>query len=814
MTAIHTNIPLSVLPTELTEDNKLTAEYESFTLIPRLGPLAYSYSRRKARMMLFEFVEVLSLIEAVKVYEDRWKLEPVFPIHVLEDYQDLDIVGPAGPIDDYRDRVTNPELSQPTIESVVNTPMERFRRASELNRNSARRMSAIATRTRVSEKKENIEMVEEHADIVERLSINNTMMNSMVLRGELALDGKFVSDDLIRLKPQDAAGKLINSLADSKEFRGASKIHKNMASHLLDDLIKNESRFGTIAEYLEKDYDLKGQLTDMIAGGIKDILIIGVDESLSDVDIVKSREWAFFRKEHLDIELQTPKLRGPVSVNSVSPESELFIQQSKSTVAQNIVGSSRNLSSVSNSSFTLASQVKNNMGTLFDYGSNLGTSMSEEGFSRDINRSEKRSIVESTMLEVSKNNSLQTLSGSSVTSGQVREYKTEGKDEHYSSTEVAFEVFSPVKVTHFLDSIGTVWCPRVLNPYRELIELINEYEEMVRKEYIDENKVINPAVPLPVYADHTEVKVSTPKITSFIDDDVFDEILTVDLSAGDKTSGYMFDNSAKCKLKQSNSWYTNTMESEQYKIFPATVEVIEGNKAIVTTKYKILDEPTGRNPHYIRLEVTLTKYRYSQTYLEQLKDYEHTIDVVNPGRRSAVEIQAKKYARLKREELVNKYENNISDLKDFNFTSLMKNMFSNSSGNKGWSYYHGVIKSCIDWNKATHEDEPGTANALLELGKSPYHFLNADAVRFFLPVHEHSEDSFFEAVSNTVDNQWRDMFDEVKDYIDQQRKLVGLMRDRMNPEDERQLTLDEYDSEIVLGRHLECVLSNHPFSKL
>lgn len=814
MTAIHTNVPVSVLPTELAEDNKLTAEYESFTLVPRLGPLAYSYSRRKARKMLIEFGDVISLINAVRAFEKRWKVEPVFPVYVLEDYQEMDIEGPGTTIEDPRDRVSQPEFSQPAFADAINTPMERFRRAASLSRGGARRMSALSTGMRVSDQKMNSEMIEDHAEIVERLSTENSLMNSMVMSGELALDGKFVSPELTRVKPEEAASKIINQLAKSQDRKGVTSVHKSMASNLLDDLIKNEKRFGSIGDQLKDDLDLKERVSDMIAGGLKDLYVIETDESLSDINIVKSREWAFFRKEYVEIELETPKLRGPVAVNSVSPDSELFIQQSKNMTSQSFVSTSRDLASVSSSSLTLASQVKNNMGTLFDYGSNLGSSMSEEGFSRDTNRSEKRSIVESTLLEVSQKNALQTLSGSSVSSGQVREYRTEGKDEHYSSTEVAFEVFSPTKVTHYLDAIGTVWCPRVLNPYRELIDLIDEYEEMVRNEYVEENKVINPAMPIPTYDDFADVKVQTKKITDFDDHDVFEETLTVELSAADRSEGYMFDNSARCSLKQSDSWYTNALEAEQYKIFPATVEVIDGYKAIVKTKYKILDEPSGKNPHYICLNVVLSKYRFSQSYLEQSKDYDHTIEVVNPARRSAVEVQAKKYARLKREELVAKYENSISDLKDFNFTSLMKNMFAGTSGDKGWSYYHGVLKSCIDWNKATYEVEPGTANALLERNRSPYHFLNADAVRFFLPIHEHSEAAFFEAVSNTVDSQWRDMFDEVKDYVDQQRKLVNQMRARMNDDDKRQLTLDTYDSEIVLGRHLESVLSNHPFSKL
>ena len=276
----------------------------------------------------------------------------------------------------------------------------------------------------------------------------------------------------------------------------------------------------------------------------------------------------------------------------------------------------------------------------------------------------------------------------------------------------------------------------------------------------------------------------------------------------------MFDDQAKCHFDQRDDSCTNAVDPEQYKIFPAEVEVIDGYKAIVKTKYCIIHEPAGVNPHYIRLKVVLNKYRYSQGYLEQLNNYEHTVEIVNPARRSTVAMQAKKYARLKREELVKKYENSISDLKDFNFTSLMKNMYTGISGDQNWSYYHGVIKSCIDWDKVTYEVEPASVNALLERGKSPYHFLNADAVRFFLPIHEHSEEAFFEAVSNTVDTQWRNLFDEVKDYVDQQRKLVAQMRERMNESDRKQLTLDEYDSEMVLGRHLESVLSNHPFSKL
>ena len=41
-------------------------------------------------------------------------------------------------------------------------------------------------------------------------------------------------------------------------------------------------------------------------------------------------------------------------------------------------------------------QIKEKLGTLYDYGSNLGQTMSEQGYERDNSRGEKRSIIEQT----------------------------------------------------------------------------------------------------------------------------------------------------------------------------------------------------------------------------------------------------------------------------------------------------------------------------------------------------------------------------------------------------------------------------------
>ena len=66
MAAIHTVIPVNVLPTELATPNIISAEYESFTLIPRLGPLSYAYYRRRTRGIIYDLIATLDLIGVVK----------------------------------------------------------------------------------------------------------------------------------------------------------------------------------------------------------------------------------------------------------------------------------------------------------------------------------------------------------------------------------------------------------------------------------------------------------------------------------------------------------------------------------------------------------------------------------------------------------------------------------------------------------------------------------------------------------------------------------------------------------------------------
>ncbi len=215
---------------------------------------------------------------------------------------------------------------------------------------------------------------------------------------------------------------------------------------------------------------------------------------------------------------------------------------------------------------------------------------------------------------------------------------------------------------------------------------------------------------------------------------------------------------------------------------------------------------TGNDPDRTWITVSIDKYKETEAYRQEMKEYTQTVEKSNPARRNAIRVQARKYAALKRDELIRKYESNNNQLKYYAFTSLIRKMFSNNVVDENWSYYLGIIRSCIDWDKSRIDPEPCGIEALYENVLSPYHFLNVQAVRFFLPLNVGAEAIFFDTMRKVVDPTWRSLFNTVEKYINEQREEFKEL-----PEAKR--LIDSYDSEFVLGRHLEAVLSNKTFAE-
>ena len=71
-----------------------------------------------------------------------------------------------------------------------------------------------------------------------------------------------------------------------------------------------------------------------------------------------------------------------------------------------------------------------------------------------------------------------------------------------------------------------------------------------------------------------------------------------------------------------------------------------------------------------------------------------------------------------------------------------------------------------------------------------------------------SEEAFYDALEKGASNHWKNSANEVREWVDNYRNHVKELK----AGDEKHLILDEFDSEMVLGQHLEAVLSNTNFS--
>lgn len=765
--ATHTNIDATYLPVDVTPTNELTTYYESYVLIPNLGPLLYSRLYRELKAVVNDFAETLHNFDRTKDFYKEFDVIPSAPFvhHSIDD-----VVAVFNIAEAFETRVTT-------------TPKETLTRLREVgNRNIAG--TSIPKQTSAAEKKK----LEAYKDILTKLAVDNRVMSSLAAENFILKDNEIVSKTFLEKSEADKVDEIVAVLApgNSSSTTWATKI---------TDKIIAGSKEAKLSRY-------KNKLVPLIARRLDKFLDNYRIQNIKDhTKVTESCEWAFLRKEKITMALQQPMYRGPLKVNSVAPNSELTISESFDTVSISArINMTQNVDGFKTYN-SVTEEVKSKMGTLFDYGSGLGHSMSSQSYSQEDMKSQKRTRVESALREISDRNSTQVLSSTSSSSSALREYSTVGNDEKFATSELEFEVFTPVNVMHYLEDISAVWCPRVTNPFSALRNKLNEYYNQAYSDYVLENFVIDPVEPIESFESVTRVSKDTPNETKY--EKTYTHTVTFSLTNSEKQSGYFFGDDIRLKFKQETGWNVNEYEADDYWMRIDRVTRLGDEEVEVQVSYET-EDVWGDDPDWHRLEVSIDKYKLTDAYREELKQYRHTQEKINPARKNAVKAQARKYASLKREELIRKYDSNNDMLRDFAFVRLMKTMFQGDIGDHKWSYYRGILERCINWDKSHFDLEPCEIEGTYETELSPYHFLNVKALRFFLAINPGTEDIFFDTVKHIVDDEWRGLFETVKKYIDDQRSTFQ----NLSPSGRE---IDSYDSELILGRHLEAVLSKQAF---
>ena len=779
--SLHTTIGDENFPIAVAKPNQLTSHYESYVLIPNLGPLLYSKLYNKLTRVVGDISSTFVLLDDIKFYFTQFKEIPPTP------YIPDDIVVSEYAISEGAAR-SSFKIDEAYARPNTRQPQTVLRSLNNIGKAVIKAAPAANFYTADDDRMEN------YKNILSGMAPRNEVVSALVDNGIMLGNEGIVSKKFLTAKRDEQVKTMIRSFIGTTKAVEISDSIREYSRSMAHTLLKNNAELSAY----------EAHFVDIMFIALSNFFnVYHIVNPADHIKVIESCEWAFLRTERVTLDLQQPLFRGPLEVNSVAPNSELTLTETESrmttTGSRTLIMSRDDLTEFN----SISSEVKNKLGILFDYGSNLGQTMSEQGYTQDNMKSEKRSRVESALREISQQNSSVTVSTQTLSSSQIREYHTEGKDPKFATSELSFEVFSPVKVNHYLDDVGAVWAPRVNNPFSDLRTSLTEYYNQTYADYIQENYVIDPMEPIPSYESVNRVTRDTAHET---DPGTFTKTVSFKLTANEITTGHLFGEDIQLEFHQHCDWYENCYDADDRWMKIHSVDRHGGDNWVdVTVKYHV-DNVTGNDPDRTWIRVSIDKYKATDAYRKELKEYTQTVEKTNPARRNAIKVQARKYAALKREELIRKYESNIDSLKDYAFTSLIKKMFSNNVVDENWSYYLGIIRTCIDWDKSRIDPEPCGIEELYETVLSPYHFLNVQAVRFFLPINVGAEAIFFDTMRKVVDPAWRSLFDTVEKYINDQRKEFKEL-----PEEKR--LIDSYDSELILGRHLEAVLSNKTFAE-
>lgn len=172
----------------------------------------------------------------------------------------------------------------------------------------------------------------------------------------------------------------------------------------------------------------------------------------------------------------------------------------------------------------------------------------------------------------------------------------------------------------------------------------------------------------------------------------------------------------------------------------------------------------------------------------ELQDYQFKLE--------ALAAQAKQYARIKQREFIERHER-LDSISKILFDALVKRSFT-FLYYQNHSYYKEIIARCIDWNRVKIEFESEEMNSLFYPDFPPDHFMDSPEVRFFLPI---------------IKNAERILIDTLKTYgnlfVSTSAEYALTKIEALRNEVKNGAKLDEFDQEVVVGDHIEAVMSNH-----
>lgn len=854
---METQIPDEALPVDLDRDNRLSSYYTTLTLFPFPGPVAFKNRIDFVSVIIIDFWLTVEVLEGIIRWENEFgqsfELPPVAPDWLGAEIQfDRRQTGvraglirrtrpfspkhPAtvhpGAIDRIRVGTGALKAGVDAIKSVLeNAPdgevqvsVDQFGRLRLDPSGSLGGLydqwltpggsltAALAGATAAKPARMDAQLLQkelhaqqrayQQADALHALAKAGLAVSSLLDGKHIQMSGSLLSDGLKQVATN--SGKLVEflneqyTLIDDSELEVADDYLKLVAPKL-------EARgFASVVQQFGKQ-DFRRQAQRYVAGAYARYRPNGLAKLLSKNSLAPTddREWAFQRTERLDLFPEKAVFRGPVSTQSVAPNSEL--SRSRQTVfSEGSVRSTRSLRSaerLSGETNTIGRRLGFALNNLTESSIQKEAEFTGTGTLLSTLSDRRRSIVESVIDRVSTENEAQSAQFSGVESTASDSYIARGIDDDQATTEVAFQVVSPVQVEVRLEDIGLVWCPRVFEPFIGLLNRLRDYTVDARREYVAQHLVGDPARPVERYeygtftqeipADGTRRRANFP--FEFLIPGNF-EGWEVDADS----SSVDFRNGTGDDYNWSDRWNLDDLENWHAELNSVTQEGsrVVGSVLMTTTDPELLNLGF--------LTITIGMRKQSAESVEASRQYQLTQQEVE-NERQAVETRALQYARMRRTELIEKYDNEF-DLRETVFSVLIQRIFQTTDAEHR-SYYKEVIRSSIDWEKAAIRFEHAEVAVMGNIEYPTDHFLNSPAVRFTLPILRRSEDAFFQALADGANDYHEASSNKVQDFVGNYREKI----EQWKVDDAKELILDKFSREMVLGRHLEAVLSRTRF---
>lgn len=768
MAIVKAVVPQAHLATAMGNPNELLVEYSTDVLLPVPGPYAFMQVRRSfvhALFLLNEFMEFVEDFLHHRSTEGTLPWKGGRPLHPMElGIQDTSLYGRA--------------ILVPARAALAGLAESKsnFRPIAALKLRNDRSLAV---------------------SLLERLASPNRVYRLLFDTGLLVKAPTILDDRITKPKAfKDRCLVVLQHLLKMQKKRLPKKrtaVLQDLAEQALEAAVSNH------ASFLKEDFATlpaatRALLFDWFAVYQQIIQVPAGPPFAVDLGAVLgfpatffAREWALTRKERIRLAFGTPDLRGPLGAEPVAPQGSFRREEYTSSATERLLERSESRHSSTTEGLNLStSELRRNLDALYYSGAGSLTQLTQQGANVYL-QEERRQTTLAMIRQVSESRESLSVQATRQVASTTVTREAKGIDQRLSSTHHRFKVAVQLQATVEMVDAGLTWTPRISNPFLLLRQAIQRTYDAAYQSYLRQYYVpvpVGPSIvwdPYPVYTDLNIEKDNAPEVTK-------DFSITLPRGGSEERPDLAH---ATVTWNQSESFWNDDPDH-----FTARLQNLSFSSGKVKGTVRLERDDEGSDwQGFAHIEVPVL--RYSEETVNALAQHEIAMQDFEL-KRQALESQAHQYAKIKEREFIERHDERAQLLK-LVFDSLVRRICRPSLLSQV-SYYGEIASRCIDWTRAKISMEPARMNALAYPDFEADHFVNSLWVRLFLPIPKTCEQNLQDVFAAFGTAQAQGSIAQAISRIDATRNRLA-----QNGPDR----LDSFSTELVIGEHVEGVLSDH-----